>query len=256
MDIVVCVKRVPATGGTIELTADARAIDTRYLKFTISPHEECAVEEALRAIEAHGGTATVLTLGPPEASEQLRDALAMGAGRAILLETDGREWDPGATAGAIVEAVRAQAAAGFPFDLLLFGNDAADTGDHQVGIRVAHALDLPCVTGVKALDIQDRSAIAKRESAGGWEIFEVALPAVITVKEGINLPRYPSVPGRLKARKKALEQSQPLWPGNALEKVRLMRPPTQGSKQAEILGYGPEAASEVVELLQRWEIIT
>src|SRR5262245_40431908 len=98
MNVLVCIKRVPATGGRIMLTADGQEIDTRFLGFTVSPHEECAVEEAVRLTEAGGGTSTVLTLGPEAAVEQLRDALALGIGRAVLLETDGREWDAGATA--------------------------------------------------------------------------------------------------------------------------------------------------------------
>src|SRR5206468_3677792 len=102
--------------------------------------------------EAHGGGVTVLTLGPATAEDQLRDAMAIGCDRAILLETDGREWGAMATAEAIVAVVQAQAAAGVGFDLLLFGHEAADTGDFQVGIRVAVALGLPCVTGVKALE--------------------------------------------------------------------------------------------------------
>src|SRR5215813_15193263 len=91
MNILVCVKRVPATGSKIVLTADSQDIDTRYLGFTISPHEECAVEEAVRLIEAHGGSSTVLTLGPEAATEQLRDALALGMDDALLLETDGAD---------------------------------------------------------------------------------------------------------------------------------------------------------------------
>ena len=78
MHILVCVKRVPATGGRIVLTADGQEIDTRYLGFTVSPHEECAVEEAVRIVEAQGGSSTVLTLGPAAAEEQLRDAMAVG----------------------------------------------------------------------------------------------------------------------------------------------------------------------------------
>ncbi|HEX5148102.1 MAG TPA: hypothetical protein VFW02_03395, partial [Candidatus Limnocylindrales bacterium] len=101
MDLLVCVKRVPATGGRITLTEDGQEIDTRYLGFTVSPHEECAVEEAVRIVEAQGGSSTVLTLGPSAAEEQLRDARAIGIDRAILLETDGREFDPVATAAAI-----------------------------------------------------------------------------------------------------------------------------------------------------------
>jgi electron transfer flavoprotein beta subunit len=251
MNILVCIKRVPATGGKIALTADEQEIDTRFLGFTVSPHEECAVEEAIRLIEAHGGSATVLTLGPAAAEEQLRDALAMGIENAILLETDGREWDPGATAAAIVEAIRAKE---MRFDLLLFGNEAADTGGYQVGIRVAHALDWPCVTGVKELEIRDGAAIAKREAPAGREIFEVPLPAVFTVKEGINLPRYPSVHGRLKAKKKIIERLTPPSSHSGLEKVRL-KLPHEAEHQVEILGRGPEAAPKVVELFQKLGIV-
>lgn len=247
MKILACIKRVPATGGKATLTADEQELDTRFLGFTISPHEECAVEEAIRLSEAQGGASTVLTLGPAVASEQLRDAMAMGIGQAILLETDGREWDPGATAQAIVSAIRAE---GNNFDLLLFGNEAADTGDYQVGIRVAHALDLPCVTGVKGIEITDGTAIVRREATGGWEIFEVSLPAVITVKEGINLPRYPSFQGRLKAKKKEIKRIQPQWNKGGLTKVRLKLPSEQ-EPQVEILGQGAEAAPRAVELFQR-----
>jgi electron transfer flavoprotein beta subunit len=191
----------------------------------------------------------VLTLGPAAAAEQLRDAMALGIERAVLLETDGREWDPMATAAAIVDAIRAQQAAGLAFDLLLFGNEAADTGDYQVGVRVAHALELPCVTGVKAIDIREGRAVAKREAAGGWEIFEVPLPAVLTVKEGLNLPRYPSLPGRLKAKKKAIETIHPEWLEGGLTKVRLL-PAKERGNQVEVLGRGPEAAPRAVEVLR------
>jgi electron transfer flavoprotein beta subunit len=257
MDVLVCVKRVPATGARIVLTADEQEIETRNLGFTISPHEECAVEEAVRLIEQHGGASTVLTLGPPPAIEQLRDALALGVDRAILLETDGSEWDPIATARAIVEAIHAQRAAGVEFDILLFGNEAADSGDYQVGIRVAHALDLPCVTGIKGLEVREGKALTRREASGGWNVFEVSLPAVFTVKEGINLPRYPSLPGRLKAKKKPVEQMEPEVDGDrrgGLEKLRLKLPPEQGG-EVKVLGEGPAAVAQVVEILKALRVV-
>jgi len=255
VEVLVCVKRVPATGGRITLTDDEQQIDTRFLGFTVSPHEECAVEEAVRIVEAHGGSSTVLTLGADVSVEQLRDAVAMGVQRAILLETDGEEWDPVGTAAAIADVVRAEQQAGGGFDVLLFGNEAADTGDYQVGIRVAHALGLPCVTGIKHLELADGRATARREAAsGGWEIFEVALPAVFTVKEGINLPRYPSVPGRMRAKQKEIERIVPTPRLGGLERLRLKLPPEQES-QVEILGTGPEAAPAVVELLQRLGVV-
>jgi len=251
VNILVCVKRVPATGGRIVLTADGSDIDTRYLGFTVSPHEECAVEEAVRIVEAHGGSSAVLTLGPAVAEDQLRDAMAIGIERAILLETDGRDWDPVATAGAIVDAIRAQEAANGPFELILFGNESADSGGFQVGIRTAAALGRPCVTGVKSLQPGDGRIVARRESAaGGWESFEVPVPAVVSVKEGINLPRYPSIPGRLRAKKREIERSTPAWQSGGLEKI-VLRLPKEEVTAAEIIGRGPEAAPAVVDLLAR-----
>ncbi len=241
MKVLVCIKRVPETGARITLTADEQEIDTSFLGFTISPHEECAVEEALRIA---GGETTVLTLGPAAAEEQLRNALAMGIGSAILLETDGREWGPEATARAIADAVREGG-----FDLLLFGNESADSGGYQVGIRVAHLLGLPCVTGIKGIDFADGAATVRREVGGGWEIFDVSLPAVLTVKEGINLPRYPSLPGRIKAKKAEITRVDPEWVAGGLEKVRLVVPQEEAS-QVEILGEGAAAAPRLVEVLK------
>ena len=208
MNILVCAKRVPMTGGTIVLTEDEQSIQTRHLGFTISPHEECGVEEAVRLIEANGGESVVLALGPSEAEEQLRDAMALGIDRAILLET-ADEFDGQATAAAIVAAIEAERAAGVEFDLIFFGNESADSGNYQVGIRVAHALGRPCVTGVKGITVQDGRARCEQETASGRDVYDVPLPAVVTVKEGLNLPRYPSVPGRLRAKRKPLATSAP-----------------------------------------------
>jgi electron transfer flavoprotein beta subunit len=255
MNVLACVKRVPATGGRIVLTPDGQDIDTKYLGFTVSPHEECAVEEAVRMVEAHGGESTVLTLGPAEARGQIEDALAMGIDRGILLETDGREWDPAATASAIVDRIGVEASEGRAFDVLLFGNEAADSGDYQVGVRVAHTLDLPCVTGIKALEFRDGSAVAKREAFGGWEVYDVDLPAVFTVKEGINLPRFPSVPGRLKAKRKPVERTTPEPREGGLEKI-VLKLPDEKVGGVEILGRGPEAVPSVVEMLRRTGILT
>jgi electron transfer flavoprotein beta subunit len=245
MKIVVCVKRVPLTGGKMVLTADERAIETRHLGFTISPHEECGVEEAVRIVEAQGGEVTVVTLGPPEAEEQLRDTLALGADRAILLETDGSDWDPEATAAALTEVI-----AGENPDLVIFGNESADSGGFQVGIRVAHALGRPIVTGLKALAVEDGALRCEQEVGSARDVYRVPLPAVVTVKEGINLPRYPSVPAKLRARRKPVDRRTPAPRAPRLEMVRLIVPEGKG-KQAEVLGEGPGAAPAVVELLQK-----
>jgi electron transfer flavoprotein beta subunit len=251
MNILVCVKRVPLTGGKIVLTEDERAISTRHLGFTVSPHEECGAEEAVRLVELHGGSSTVLTLGPPEAEEQLRDMMAIGVDRAIHLVTDGSEWDPQATATAITAAIQAEPD---PYDLILFGNESADAGNYQVAIRVAYKLALPVVTGVKGISVAGGSLRCEQEVTGGRDVYAVPMPAVVTVKEGINLPRYPSVPGRLRAKRKPLENSTPTRPEPKLEMVRLKLPPGSG-KQVEILGRGPEAAPAVVGVLNELGLV-
>jgi len=248
MRVLVCIKRVPAVAGRITLTPDARAIDMKYLGFAIGPHEECAVEEAVRLIEANGGESVVLTLGPAEALEQLRDALALGVTRAIHLVTDNDEWDPASTAAAIADAIRADEAANGPFDVVLLGNEAADSGGYQVGVRIGLALGRPMVAGIKGLTVAGGIASAEQEVAGGRDVYELPTPAVIGVLEGLNLPRFPSVPGRLRAKSKPVAASTPVRPAQALELVRLVVP--QGvSKQAVVLGNGPGAAPAVVEML-------
>jgi len=248
--VAVCVKRVPITGGRIVLTADGQAIDTQHLGFTISPHEECGVEEAVRLIEANKGESVVLTLGPAEAVEQLRDAMALGIDRAIHLRTYGREWDGEATASALVEAIRADEAAEGRFDLIFFGNESADSGGFQVGIRVAYALGRPCVTGLKKVTVEGTSVRCEQEVEGGRDVYVVPLPAVLTVKEGLNLPRYPSVPGRMRARSKQVTELDPQRPEPRLELVKLAVPAGQG-RRAESLGAGAAAASAVVDVLAK-----
>jgi electron transfer flavoprotein beta subunit len=243
VEVLVCVKRVPTVGGTIAVTPDGQQVDTRMSGFAISPHEECAVEEAVRITERLGGTVSVLTLGPEAAVEQLRGALALGAGRAVLLETDGREFGPAATAAAIAAEVR-----GHGYDLVLLGNEAADTGDYQVGVRLAHDLGWPVATGIKDLSVSDGGVVARREYRGAQEAYRLPLPAVVTVREGINLPRYPSLPGRLRARRAPVERWPAAWRPEGLRK-RALRVPAAAGRQAVVLGHGADAVPELVRVL-------
>jgi electron transfer flavoprotein beta subunit len=248
MEILVCVKRLPTVGGVLTLTADERAIDTKASGFTISPHEECAVEEAVRLTERFGGSVTVASLGPVAAEEQLRACLALGASAAVLLETaDGVETGPIATAAAL----HAVAAAG-SFDLVLLGNEASDTGDYQVGIRLAHLLGRPVAAGIKALSVSGSSLSASRTYRGAVETFTLPLPCVVTVKEGINLPRYPSLPGRLRAKRASIARVPVAEPGPAsASDVRMtrLRVPEVPRKQVTVLGRGPDAVPALVAVL-------
>jgi len=252
--VLVCVKRVAMVGARIVLTADETEVDVRQLGFTISPHEECAVEEAVRIVEQRGGVVTVLTLGPIEAADQLRDAASIGANELVHLVTDGKEWDPSATADAIVDALRRHEDLNGPYDLILFGNEAADTGDYQVGVRVAFALGRPCVNGVKNLVVGEETVVAKREFRGGDELYELALPSVVGVKEGINLPRYPSLPGRVRAKKMAIEET-PLEGHRGPVKLERLRVPSEPRERAEIIGHGVDAVEALVDLFEQWGVV-
>lgn len=245
MEILVCIKRYILAGSEFVLTPDGTEIDARQLGYTLAPHEEVAVEQAIRFVEEFGGSTTVLSLGVPEAEEQMREQMAIGADRGILLATDGSEWDPQATAAAIVDAVKAQPT---PFDVIMFGAEAADSNNSQVGIRVAHALGLPIVTNVRGVTITDGVARCERVVGNNREVYEVTLPAVLTTREGLNIPRYPSVPGRIKARKKPIDTLTPTKPAAKVEKVKLIVPPNQKTG-ASMLGTGAEAAAAAVAVM-------
>lgn len=253
MNILVCVKRVADVGARIVLNDDKLTVSTKNLGFCISPHEECAVEEAIQLVEKHGGQSTVLTLGTAESEEQLRDCLARGIDRGILLETDGSAWDPQQTAEAL-KAVIASESAKEPFDLILFGNESADNGASQVGVRVAHGLDLPCISGVRKLEISDGKASASREVSSGMEIYELSMPAVVTVRDGINLPRYPSLRGTMKAKKKPVDKSSPSKGDAGLHMQQLTHPPEQ-KKEVNMLGEGPQAVPKIIEVMKNLEVI-
>ena len=254
MNILVCIKRVPDVGSKFRLTEDSQAIDTANLGFTISPHEECAVEEAISIIEKTGGNATVLTLGPAEAEEQLKDSLARGMNDAILLESDEPEWDPHQTAQAIIEAVKGEEAKNKPFDLIMFGSESADSGNAQIGIRVAYGLDRPIICGLKDLMVTDSGIIGKRDISNGMEIYETTLPAVVTIKEGINLPRYPSLRGRIKAKKKEVVHFSPDQIPQNTKMIQLQHPDEQ-KKKVEMLGEGVSAVPEVVNIFKQLKLL-
>jgi electron transfer flavoprotein beta subunit len=248
MRVLVCIKRVPAPGARIVIAPDGRSLDTAHLGFTMSPHEECAVEEAVQITERHGGESTVLTLGPAEAEEQLRYAVSLGVDKGVLLPTDGSDWDPQRTSTSIADATRAIEGRDGTFDLILFGNESADSGGFQVGIRVARALGRPVVNGVKGIEFGDDSLVARRPFDGGFEEYRLPLPAVLGVKEGLNLPRYPTLKGRLASKKAEIERVEPTGDPGGLQMIAFERPREQVTETL-VLGHGPDAASRVVEIL-------
>ena len=254
-NVLVCIKRVPDLGGEISLAPDGMSVDDTSLGHTVSPHEECAVELAIEVAKDTGGQATVLTVGSADSTEQLRNALAVGCTAAVLVEADAASYGPADVAAAIAEVVRAHDAGGTTYDLVLLGNDASDTGDFQVGIRLSYLLDRPVVAGVSTISVTGDTVVARGQSPdGGTEIFEVPLPAVLTVMEGGIEPRYPSIPGRMKAKKITIDQVTPTLETVGSGRIRLKLPEAQPN-EVSILGEGPQAAGAVVDLIEKLGVL-
>jgi electron transfer flavoprotein beta subunit len=258
LNVLVCVKRVPDSTSEIVLTEDGQAVDGRFAGFTTSAHEECAVELAVQAATGTGGVATVLTLGDADAIEQLRAALAVGCTAATHVVADAQQFGPADVANEIAAVVRAHEGEGRPHDLVLLGNDAADTGDFQVGIRLAYALGRPVVTGVSKVSVAELDGqlvvTASGDGPDGYETYRVPLPAVVSVLEGGVEPRYPTVPGRMKAKKVAVEEREPSQPPAGPSRVRWSLPPAAPS-DVQVLGTGPEAAPAVVDLFEKLGVL-
>ncbi|AZL04512.1 electron transfer flavoprotein subunit beta/FixA family protein [Brevibacterium aurantiacum] len=263
MDILVCIKRIPDISGQVTLDASGTDIDDSSLGHTTSAHEECAVELAIQTAAATDGTVTVLTVGPAEAVEQLRAAVGVGANDGILIEAE----DPGAfgpedIAQIIGDVIRDRAEQGQSFDLVLLGNDAADTGDFQVGIRLAYDLEYPVLTGIQTLASggdsagSDGSGTIEARGIGptGTEVFALELPAVIAVQEGGVDPRYPSITGRMKAKKARIAEYVAPEPGTGNPRIGLELPPEKTS-EVTILGEGPDAAGALVDVLEEIGVI-
>src|SRR3989440_3694938 len=244
MKIAVCIKRVPDSETRVKIASDGKSLDEAGVKFILNPYDEFAVEEALRLKEKAGtGEVVVIALGPAAAQETIRTALAMGADRGVLLQTQGVHPDGLETAKALAAELHNAA-----FDVILLGKMAIDDYNHQVGPMVAELLDLPCVTTVAHLELAGGKGTAEREIEGGVEVVEFPLPAVLTADKGLNEPRYPALKGIMAAKKKPLEV-KPVQPGaGTMEVVALMPPPER--KEGRIVGEGVGAVPEVVRLLR------
>ncbi len=246
MNTLVCAKRVPDTATKIKIGGDSRTIDEAGIQWIINPYDEFAIEEALRLKEKAGkGEVTVLTIGPADAGQTIRSALAMGADKGIHLKDDAKNRDPSAIARAIARTVQEMAAKP---DLILFGRQAVDDQSLTVGPMVATLLELPCVTDVVKLEMADGKATVSREIEGGHEIVEVDLPAVLSTNKGLNEPRYASLKGIMAAKKKPIETRDAAVPEDRVTVRKMDYPPER--KGGRVVGTGVEAVPELVRLLR------
>lgn len=200
MEILVLLKQVPATESMIEVADDGVSIKTDGLKYVINPYDELAVEEALKIREAQGGTVTILSVGPAKAAEAVRTGLAMGADKGVLIDPGELQYDGLAVAKMLAAAIKEM-----PYDLIVAGHRAVDGDNFQVGPAVAELLGIANISMAIKADIGDGNITCTCTVEGGTKAVTAALPALISTQRGLNEPRYASLPGIMKAKKKPLE---------------------------------------------------
>jgi electron transfer flavoprotein beta subunit len=244
MELLVCIKRVPDSAAKIRVAADGKGIDPAGIEHVISPYDEIALERAVQIKEAAGGAVTVICFGPPEATKEIRQALAMGADKAVHLKDKGGSRGPLGVARVLEGAIR-----GRTFDAVLFGRQSIDGDNSAVGIIVAQLLGLPVVSLVTKLELGDGKGVAHREAEGGTEVVEVKLPAVFTAQRGLAEPRYPSIKGIMMAKKKPIEEIDAPAPSGRLE-IEKLSPPAERAA-GKIVGEGKAAVPALVKLLRQ-----
>ncbi len=244
MKLAVCIKRVPDMDVRFKIAPSGKAIDEAGLKFDISDFDGYAVEAALQLKEKQNtGEVVVISLGGDVVQETLRKALSMGADRAVQLKHDGAPVDSFAIASALAAELKDGG-----YDLVFFGRMSIDTAHGATGAIVAELLGLPCVNAISKLEFEGRTAKMRRELEGAYELVECALPAVVTIDEGIARPRYPSLKGIMAAKKKPLEVKPAQLPEQRLALDALTLPPERAA--GRIIGEGTAVVPELVRLLK------
>ena len=257
MNIIVCLKQVPDTETQIKISPDGKSIVEDDIKWVMNPYDEFGVEEALRIKEKFGGEVTVIGLGPKRVTESLRTALAMGADKAILITDPALEGsDALATAKALAGAIK-----GLDYNLIFTGQRGVDDDMGLVGASLAEFLDIPQLSVIVKVEISEdgKTLKASRPIEGQMLVIESSLPVLITAQKGLNEPRYASLPGIMKAKKKPLEEKtladlglDPSEFGEGGRKLSILEmiPPPQREAGKIIAGETPEEkAAELARLL-------
>ena len=250
MNIVACVKQVPDTETLIKVKPDGSGIDETGIKWVMNPYDEYGVEEALKLKEKFGGDVTIVSLGPARALETVRTALAMGADKAIHINDPAFE---GADAYNIAAALAA-AIKGIPYDIIFCGQRAIDDDAGQVGSVLAEFLSIPQITIVTKVDVEGAAIKVIRPIEGAQLLIESSLPCVVTTQKGLNEPRYASLPGIMKAKKKPVDVKDAAGLGITVApkaKIAKTLPPPARPPGKIICGEEPaEKARELAKLLR------
>lgn len=251
MNIIVYIKQTFDTEAKIVLDGSGK-IDANGVNLIINPYDEFAIEEGIRLKEKFGGEVTVVSMGGARAQEAIRTALAMGADKAVLVNDPALENSDEWTNAEVL----AKAVSQIPYDIIISGRIAIDDGASQLGVRLAETLNVPSVSSALKLDIAGTQATVTREIDGGTEVIEVSLPVVITAQKGLNDPRYPSVAGIMKAKKKPLKTltlaDLGLSAGDIALKMNIDKYSLPTARQAGKLipGEPAQAAQELARLLR------
>lgn len=239
MNLVVCIKQVPDTETQIKVGADGKSISTDDIKWVMNPYDEFGVEEALKLKEANGGEVTVVGAGPKRVTEALRTALAMGADKAILIEDDNFYGaDP-----IFVGKVLAKAVEPLNADIVFFGQRAVDDDCGLAASSTAEALGMPQLSLVIKQEIDGDTIKVQRPIEGQTNVLSAKLPVCITAQKGLNEPRYASLPGIMKAKKKPLETKTLADLGVERDdkiEVIALNPPPERAPGKVIAGETPE----------------
>jgi len=243
VNIVVCMKRVPDTATKIRINSENKAIDESGIEYVINPYDEYAIEAGLQIKEKEGGEVVILTLDSSDVAPVVRNALAMGADRAVILKCDRKPVDSFSTASALAEGLK-----GLNPDIILMGKQGVDYDNSQIGPMVAQLLGIPCVSVVTKLEVSDGKAVANRQIEGGEEVVESSLPAIFTAQKGLNEPRYASLKGIMAAKKKKLDEQDATVLEESIEVIKMEIPPAR--EGGKIVGEGVDAVPELVKALQ------
>ena len=244
MKIAVCIKRVPDMDVRFKIAAGGMGVDETGLKFDISDFDGYALEAALQIKERDGsGEVVVVSLGPDVVQETLRKAMSMGADRAVQLKQDSPAFDGYAIATALAAELKDGG-----YDLIMLGRMSIDSANQSVGPMLAELLGWPCITAISKLAFAGTTVRARRELEGAYELVECALPAIVTIDEGIARPRYPSLKGIMSAKKKPLE-TRPAQLGEQRVTLGRMEMPAERAA-GRIIGTGKDAVPELVRLLR------
>lgn len=243
MNIYVCVKQVPDTEARVQVAGDGQSIETTDMNTILNPFDEFAVEQALLTQEQHGGEVTAVSLGDDGAAAAIRTAMAMGVDKGIHLKTDQKADDPLQVARALAREI-----GGSGVDVVFFGKQAVGNEHGQTGLIVAELLGIPAISEVSSLEVSEGSAMGKREIEGGSESFETGLPAIFTTQKGLNEPRYPSLKGRMAAKKKPIDEKAVTLDEPLLKVESINYPPQR--ERGRVVGEGAAAVPELVRLLK------